>query len=279
MSDLLSAFAADRESINKYHIARTVLERINAAGDAALAARREIIKRIVEWEDFSICWPSDQLKAKGLVSELRRVVQVKDSFARMKDERDKEVEELRKRNERRIAEKRRWREEIASIRMTLFSMFGMDNPQRRGVELERVLNRLFRCYGILLREDFKLRMDEVRGVVEQIDGVIELDGNVYLVEMKWESEPLGRDKVSSHLVRVFNRGHSRGILISASGYTEPAVQTCKESLHHAPFCLCLLEEIVFMLEQEADLMEILRSKVQAALIEKNPLHIVRPKGH
>jgi restriction system protein len=51
---------------------------------------------------------------------------------------------------------------------------------------------------------------------------------------------------------------------------------CRESLHRAPFCLCLLEEIVFMLENKLNLKDMLRSKIQAALIDKEPLHRVLP---
>jgi Restriction endonuclease len=53
-------------------------------------------------------------------------------------------------------------------------------------------------------------------MVEQIDGVIERDGELYLVEIKWWSVPLEPGELSHHLVRVSNRGHARGIFISAS---------------------------------------------------------------
>jgi restriction system protein len=276
MDSLFASYRQDRNSVNKYQIARTVLERLNEAGDKTLTARREVIKRIVEWEDFSMCWPDDQLKAKGLVAELRQIVNVKDSFTRMRDERDKEAEQIRRQNERRHAEEKRKLAEIDSVKSALFALFSESDPHKRGKALEPVLNRLFAVYDVLIRENFKMKIEGVAGVVEQIDGVIELDGNVYLVEMKWEKEPLGKDKVSSHLVGVFNRGHSRGILISASGYTQAALQTCRESLHHAPFCLCLLEEIVFMLENKLNLKDMLRSKIQAALIDKEPLYRVLP---
>src|SRR5437763_1194941 len=71
--DLDKRVKADKDSISKYEIARTVLARLNDAGDRALRERREVIKRVVEFEDFSSCWPDQQLKAKGLVSEVRRV--------------------------------------------------------------------------------------------------------------------------------------------------------------------------------------------------------------
>src|SRR2546428_3148745 len=69
----------DKDSINKYEIVRTVLEKLNERGDATLQVRREVVRRVVEFEDFSACWPSDQLKATGLVALVRQVVNVKDS--------------------------------------------------------------------------------------------------------------------------------------------------------------------------------------------------------
>jgi restriction system protein len=78
----------DKASITKYEIVRTVLEKLNEKGDATLAARREVLRRIVEFEDFSTCWPDDRLKAQGLVAQIRQVVNVKDSFTRMREERE-----------------------------------------------------------------------------------------------------------------------------------------------------------------------------------------------
>jgi len=92
LSDMNNRVDNDRTNINKYEIARTILQCTNEKGDAGLRVRREIIKRVVEYEDFSTCWENDQLKAKGLVAELRRVVNVKDSFTRMNQEREKEKE-------------------------------------------------------------------------------------------------------------------------------------------------------------------------------------------
>src|SRR5258708_3697626 len=78
-ADLLARVESTPKDINKYEIARTVLTRINERGEPTLRQRREILKRVTEFEDFSTCWAGDQLKAKGLVAEIRRVVNVKDS--------------------------------------------------------------------------------------------------------------------------------------------------------------------------------------------------------
>jgi hypothetical protein len=136
-----------------------VLVRLNDGGDATLRERREVLKWVVEFEDFSTRWSDDQLKAKGLVSEIRRVIDIKYSFGRMRQERE-------------------------VVKKDLYSLFGPMDPQKRGKKLEGVLNRLFRTSEILIHEAFVRIAATCEGIVEQIDGVIELDGEIYLVEMK-----------------------------------------------------------------------------------------------
>jgi restriction system protein len=262
----------DKDSISKYEIVRTVLEKLNERGDATLRVRREVVRRVVEFEDFSACWPSDQLKAKGLVAQIRQVVNVKDSFTRMREERELERKERLEERKAKLEREQRRRERIASIKSDFFALFKEQNPQRRGKQLEAVLNRLFAEDGILLKEAFTITGNEGEGIIEQIDGVIEIDGEVYLVEMKWWNDPLGVGEVSQLLVRIFNRGQSRGIFISASGYTDPAITTCRESTSKIVVVLCNLQEFVTLLEREADLKSFLKEKINESIIHKNPLY-------
>jgi restriction system protein len=88
LQDMKQKIKENKESISKYEIVRIILTKVNSAGERSLRERREILKRVVEFEDFSACWPDDQLKAKGLVAEIRHVVDVKDSFTRMKQEKE-----------------------------------------------------------------------------------------------------------------------------------------------------------------------------------------------
>lgn len=272
LADVRAKVEAAPATINKYEIVRQVLVRINDGGDATLRHRREVLKRVVEFEDFSTCWPDDQLKAKGLVSEIRRVIDVKDSFGRMRQEQEAERNKRMKIEKRKVDELNDKRAKRDEVKRDLYSLFSEKNPQLRGKKLEDVLNRLFGLHGILIREAFQRVGDGGEGVVEQIDGVISLDGNIYLVEMKWWDKPLGTGEVSQHLVRVFNRNCARGILISYSDYTEPAVATCKDSLSKMVVSLCTLQEIVRLLEREEDLKDCLREKVQAAIVDKNPFY-------
>jgi hypothetical protein len=260
-----------RQSITKYDIVRIVLTKVNAQGDYGLRSRREIIKRVVEFENFSTCWPNDQLKAKGLVASLRDVVNVKDSFTRMKQERDMEREQslARHRAEKEAASRKRAAIEDVSKRLcALFSM--EDKPQKRGKILEAVFNDLFKAYGLILREDFRRKDPDTKIVLEQIDGVIELNNAIHLVEMKWLNIPVGIAEFSQHLVRIFGRANTSGIFISSSGYTEPVIKQCTEFLQQKTVFLCTLQEIVLLLHHQGDLASMLKRKSQAAIIDKNP---------
>jgi hypothetical protein len=93
LAELEQQVAIDRNAISKAAIARRVITRLNDAGDAMIGPRREILNRIVRTESFEQCWPDDRLPAKGVVAEIRDVVNKRDSFTQMKQERNREREE------------------------------------------------------------------------------------------------------------------------------------------------------------------------------------------
>jgi restriction system protein len=277
LSDIRAQVQTNKDAISKFEIVRTVLERLNAKKDNQLRELREVVRRVTEFEDFSSCWPNDQLKAKGLVAELRRVVEVKDAFTRMRIERENEAKKAKVETEVKIQAAQQRRETIQAVTKDLFALFAQSDAQKRGKALEGVLNRLFEAYGIGIREAFTIKGSCAEGVIEQIDGVVEIDGDIYLVEMKWWSSPIGPGEVSPHIVRIFNRGlQVKGIFISYTYYTDAAIETCKQALAGgAVVTLCTLQEIVSVLErheQGADLRTMLRTKVHAALLDKKPWH-------
>ena len=268
-----SLLHSKREDFNKYHVTREVLTALNESGESNLRERREVLKRVTHFDDFSVCWDTDQAAARGYVAQIRELVNVKDAFTRMNMERDVERKERMKPVLRQADEQRKRKVELEKIRRDFFALFKESNPHKRGKAVESVLNSYFRFSGILVSEAIALKGEPGEGIVEQIDGVIELRGQLYLVEMKWEKETLGRDKVASHLVRVFNRSLAGGIIISYSDYSDAAVGDCREALRQKVIVLCKLEEMVRALERETDLSAIFGAKIDAAVIHKNPLFV------
>jgi len=89
--------------------------------------------------------------------------------------------------------------------------------------------------------------------------------------MKWWNEPLSTQEVSPHLIRIFNRGYPGGILITNSEFTQPAITIFEEALSEKIVVLCELEEIVTLLEWGGSLKDFLKAKIDAAVVDKNPL--------
>jgi hypothetical protein len=258
-----------KTDFNKYRVTRELLTKLNELGEKGLRERREVLRRVTEFNDFSVCWDQDQAPARGLVAQIRELVNVKDTFTRISQEREQERQQRRETESRKAEEARKRSEELQQVRQQFFALFSEPNPYKRGKALESALNRYFKFSGILVTEAITLKGDEGQGIVEQIDGVVELKG-LFLAEMKWESEPLGREKVASHLVRVFNRSLAGGLFISYSGYTPAAIQDCKDALRDKVIVLCELAEFVHAIDQQRDLKALLTAKIDAAIIHKNP---------
>lgn len=270
-SDITQVVKTDRDSITKFEICRRILERINEDSEKHLRERREILKRITEFEAFSTCWESDQLKAKGLVTEIQKVVNVKDSFTRMNQERLREAEKRKQEYTAKIEQIQKRKANLQTLKSELFSLFAETNAQKRGKDLEKVLNGYFREYEISVKEDFKRTGEQGEGIIEQIDGIIELDNSIYLVEMKWKKDSIGSDDIYAHLGRIYHRANAHGIFISASGYSPSGISAAKEALiKNALLVLFDLEEFVKIIESEDDFKKYLRDRIQATIIEKHP---------
>lgn len=270
MEDYIQRVQTNRDKIFKHEIVRGILTRLNEKGDKFLRERREVLKRVVEFENFSACWETDILKAKGLVSEISKLINVKDSFTRMKDVAESERIQRQKEHQKKLGEIQKRKLEFEMLKSNFYALFAEKNPHVRGKKLESALNELFGYYRILIKEAFALIGDNNEGIVEQVDGVVDVDGQIYLVEMKWLSNKVDVNDVSRHLVRLFGRSNTNGIFISASGYTEAAITTCAGILNQKTMVLCKLEEIVNILEKEGNLKEFLKEKIIGTILHKKP---------
>jgi hypothetical protein len=92
-------------------------------------------------------------------------------------------------------------------------------PDRRkaGFALEVLLNKLFKLFELQPREPFR-----VEG--EQIDGSLVLDGEIYLVESKWEQHPLAEAELLVFRGKIEGKStFTRGVFIALNGISTPAL--------------------------------------------------------
>jgi restriction system protein len=275
-SDWETRWRNDSDSVGKYPVVRDVLNKLNARQtNDALRQRREIIKRVTAWENFTTLWEKDRMPAKGLVAEIRQTVKMADAFTKMEREKDEARREQSKAKQAELDAARTRRSQRDAIRKEIGALFSESNHQKRGKALEGLLNRLFTSFDISIRDAFNIRGEEGEGIIAQIDGAIALDNDIYLVEMKWLSEKVGPGDIAQHVTRVMHRGEgARGLFISATDYTPAAQKTLCEALNYRVHIATGLYEIIFALEKEADIRQLLRDKVQAAILDKNPMHFV-----
>ena len=264
-----------RASITKFSIAHDVLEKLNPEIESHLRELHELVGRVAKFEDFSICRPTDRLKAAELVAEVRRVADFKDAFTRVPIDTEMPANKVTVDVQWNAQGATRERERIQSVTNDLFAVFAEPDAIRRAKVLEGILNRLFEACGMLVRDSFTVKGACGEGIIEQIDGVVETDGDLYLVEMNWLNRPIGTNDISPYLVRLCGRGaQAKGIFISNVEYTEAAIDTCKQALAcGATITLCTLSEILTVLdryEHGADFHNMLRTKVHAALRDKKP---------
>lgn len=268
---LAKQVASDPDSLKKHHMTDELLEIANRdASDAGLKVRREILKRIVDFNNFESCWPNDQLAAKGAVAKVRELIQEKDAFTRMAQAHDRERAQMLEASRRQAAEKRRQQEERERVKQALYAVIVMPAGKERGDAFERVLNQIFALDGLLVREAFTLSGDEGVGIVEQIDGVVELDYNLYLVEAKFYSANLGVGEVAQHMVRVSRRSGVRGMFVVHPGFSAAAIDSVKAELHRSVFVLATVEELVCVFESDVPFTDWLRNKARHAAIDRDP---------
>lgn len=96
------------------------------------------------------------------------------------------------------------------------TLLGLDQltPQARGYAFETILHDLFNVFGLEAKEPFRLKG-------EQIDGSFVLQGEVYLVEAKWQAAPTGvADLHTFHGKLEQKAAWTRGLFVSNSGFTE-----------------------------------------------------------
>lgn len=90
----------------------------------------------------------------------------------------------------------------------------MLQPQRRGFAFQQFLVRLFSLHNLDPRGAFRL-------TGEEIDGSFELEGNIYLLEAKWQALPCGQKELLAFQGKVEGKAAwVRGLVISYSGFSE-----------------------------------------------------------
>lgn len=130
-------------------------------------------------------------------------------------------------------------------------------PQERGFQFEKFIKELFGIFGLAPRSSFRL-------AGEQIDGSFQFQGETYLVEATWQSEPVGQEKLLTFSGKVGGKAQwSRGLLISNSGFSPDGLEAFTRGKPTNIICMDGLD-LYYVLEGKLDLYSVLERKVRRA---------------
>ncbi|MDD2978860.1 MAG: restriction endonuclease [Hespellia sp.] len=265
-----SLLSTNRSQFKKYDVTRDILTALNQQSDKMLGVRRKLLQRVIEFETFDICYPNDKDRAKANVSDIKKMVQLKDTVTKYENYLSKEQNEKIKSQQEKVNRIKKSKEHFEELWNNFNLLFRIQNPQERGKKLEKVLNELFAYFQIGVKEDFVIYDEEIRKNYEQIDGVIEINHYLTLLEMKWEKSAIGADKVARFMSRLLVRKNVDGIIISYSSFAETAILTAKEALAVSVLALVELKDIFDVLNQKKDLSDFFSELIKNVKLYKNP---------
>lgn len=271
MAEYERLIKTDRESLRKNEMAHTLLKIANELpGDHGLKIRREILKGIVDFNNFDSVYQDKTLAAKGAVAKVRELVNEKDAFTRMQQERETERSQRLAHQKAELEKTQRKARERDEIKSRLYALFTMRDEYERGKAFEVLLNDWCRHEDILVRESFRIKGNHDDRTVEQIDGVIEISGNLYIVEVKWWKSALGPNDISQHVMGVLTRGDCRGLFIANPGFTDAAIEQVCKALTQRVIVLGTTEELYNIMAAEHTLTHWIVDKAHVAGSERNP---------
>lgn len=159
--------------------------------------------------------------------------------------------------------------ELRELRDQFFGLRTAESPQRAGLDLEKILNRLFALHGLAPREPFRV-------VGEQIDGSFDLDHETYLVEAKWEQSPVPEGPLLIFRGKIEGKSkYTRGVFISVNGITaeaQKAIVTGKQPI----FFVSDGYDLTMILSDEIGLVPFLRQR-QRLLAEEGAVVVPFPQ--
>ena len=157
------------------------------------------------------------------------------------------------------------RSRFEQLRDELNALWEME-PRARGYAFEKYLKTLFDTFHLSARAPFTL-------VGEQIDGSFQLGHETYLLEAKWQKEPIGVLELHAFHGKVEQKASwTRGLFVSFGGFTDVGL----EAFGRAKRVVCMEgRDIYEALDRNIPIDAVLERKVRHAAEAGQPFAPVR----
>ncbi len=153
------------------------------------------------------------------------------------------------------SDQRRRSQVLDQLRQAFLNLAVEIDRNKAGLALEQLLNCLFEAFNLRPRQPFRV-------VGEQIDGSFELDGEIYLLESKWEKNALAESPLLVFRGKIEGKStFTRGVFIALNDITASARDAITRG--KAPsFFVMNGHDLLMILSEAIGLTDFLRRRVR-----------------
>jgi hypothetical protein len=158
-------------------------------------------------------------------------------------------------HDRESLERRRRSKALVRLKDDFLALAVQPDRSAAGLALEKLLNELFGLFDLKPRQPFRV-------VGEQIDGSFELQGQVYLLESKWEKTALPEADLLVFRGKIEGKStFTRGVFIALNDISGPARDAITRG--KAPsFFVVNGHDLLMVLSETIDLTDFLRKRIR-----------------
>lgn len=203
----------------KFDCVAEIIDRMVNRDDLYREDLINLFKQVYEFNDFSHLRKWDEsdkkiAKAKQGVEAVR--LHAKGYFDHIEEV--KRMEERKREAQQKVKENINTKGKLEEIKSRFYEIALSTNAQKRGFELEKILNELFQLHDLDPKASFKI-------MGEQIDGAFTFDGNDYLLEAKWQKELVNAGDLYKFAGKLEGKlKNTLGLFFSMDGFSEEALQ-------------------------------------------------------
>lgn len=202
------------KELSRAKIVDFMFKHLSSKQDEGIGQYRSMLQALVNWNHFDSYYFNKLKKLNR--GEAQRAI---DHLKQLQEIRDHKIRKKRRKREEQEKINQNPRKTLSELKDTYISLIQGSLPSnKRGYELERILQELSKISSLEVTEPFR-----VNG--EQIDGAIKFDGEHYIVEAKWQDKESANEPVYQFAVKVEGKMYGRGLFVSINGFSSNVVQS------------------------------------------------------
>lgn len=207
----------DWESNRKFESVNELIDRMVARKDLYNDDLISLIYEASNMKDFSHLkiWEDSAIKITKAEESIKRLRNCSSGYFKVEEDKQK-LEKRRKKTQENLKKLQKSQGQVEKLKQEFLQLTMEGNHQKRGRELEDFLNKLFMLYDLNPKKSFTL-------LDEQIDGAFTFDKNDYLLEAKWQKDPVETGDLKKFSGTLNDKlKNTLGLFISINGFSKGA---------------------------------------------------------